>query len=129
MVTQNPNFTANQDDLAYILKQIVVAEREVAGESLQSIIGLNAAILPWGLRHVDGSNNNLLPGGQFVGAADQILPRLLDPNFRNDQDGDQLPRGPPPRPGDPGWGLICSMRRVQATGDVLGSMRRCGDVR
>ncbi|EJL49117.1 hypothetical protein PMI09_05629, partial [Rhizobium sp. CF122] len=101
MATQNPNFTVYQDDLAYILKQIVVAEREVAGESLQSIIGPNAAILPWGLRHVDGSNKNLLPGGQFVGAADQILPRLLDPNFRNDQDGDQLPRGPPPRPGDP----------------------------
>ena len=96
MATQNPNFTVNQDDLAYILKQIVISEREVAGESLQSIIGPNAAILPWGLRHVDGSNNNLLPDGQFVGAADQILPRLLDPNFRNDQDGDQLPLGPPP---------------------------------
>ncbi|TCM71149.1 peroxidase family protein, partial [Rhizobium sp. BK068] len=98
MATQNPNFTVNQDDLAYILKQIIVAEREVAGESLQSIIGPNAAILPWGLRHVDGSNNNLLPGGQFVGAADQILPRLLDPNFLNDQDGDSLPFGPPPAP-------------------------------
>ncbi|MBB3320059.1 Ca2+-binding RTX toxin-like protein [Rhizobium sp. BK181] len=98
MATQNPNFTVNQDDLAYILKQIIIAEREVGGESLQSIIGPNAAILPWGLRHVDGSNNNLLPGGQFVGAADQILPRLLDPNFLNDQDGDSLPLGPPPAP-------------------------------
>uniref|UniRef100_UPI00247ABACF peroxidase family protein n=1 Tax=Methylobacterium segetis TaxID=2488750 RepID=UPI00247ABACF len=94
MATQNPNFTVNQDDLAYILKQIVIAERETAGETLQQIIGPNAAILPWGLRHVDGSNNNLLPGGQFVGAADQILPRLLDPNFLNDQDGDTMPFAP-----------------------------------
>src|SRR6185437_11169642 len=98
MATQNPNFTVNADDLAYILKQIVIAEREVAGESLQSIIGPNAAILPWGLRHVDGTNNNLLPGGSTVGAADQVLPRLVPPAFLNDADGDTLPLGPPGSP-------------------------------
>ena len=94
MATQNPNFTVNQADLEYILKQIVIAEREVAGETLQDIIGPNAAILPWGLRHVDGTNNNLLPGGANFGAADTILPRLVPAQFQNDADGDTMPFGP-----------------------------------
>lgn len=88
-------FTVNQADLEFILKQIVVAERETAGESLQDIIGPNAAILPQGLRHVDGRNNNLLPGGQDFGAADTVMPRLTDPAFLNDADGDEMPLGPP----------------------------------
>ena len=75
------NFTVNKDDLAYILKQIVVAERFVAGETLQSIIGQDFAILPAGLRAVDGSNNNLLPGGSKFGAADTTFPRLLPPAY------------------------------------------------
>lgn len=88
-------FTVNKADLEFILKQIVVAEREAAGESLQDIIGPNAAILPQGLRHVDGRNNNLLPGGEDFGAADTVIPRLTDPAFRDDADGDVMPLGPP----------------------------------
>nr|WP_254454267.1 peroxidase family protein [Siccirubricoccus sp. G192] len=56
--------------------------------ALQQIIGPNAAILPVGLRHVDGSNNNLLPGGSTVGAADQVLPRLVPPSYVTDTNTD-----------------------------------------
>ena len=55
-------FTVNKADLQHILTQIVVAEREAACEALTGIIGPNAAILPIGLRHVDGTYNHLLPG-------------------------------------------------------------------
>src|SRR5215203_5848465 len=78
------SFNVNEADLAFILKQIKVAEAETlavqggatAQAALQAIIGPNAAILPMGLRHVDGTNNNLLPGGEKLGAADTVLPRL-----------------------------------------------------
>ena len=84
------SFIVNEADLAFILKQIKVAEAETlamtttgvtAAAALQAIIGPSAAILPMGLRHVDGSNNNLLPGGELLGAADTVLPRLTDPSY------------------------------------------------
>src|SRR4051812_24369865 len=78
------NFHVNAADLAFILKQIIISEREAAGETLQEIIGPNAAILPVGLRHVDGRNNNLLPGGSESGAADTVLPRLAPPSYVTD---------------------------------------------
>jgi len=89
------SFTVNLADLTKILAQIKIAERHAAGENLVDIIGQDAALLPLGLRTVDGSFNNLLPGQSQLGAADQIFPRLLPADFRNDQDGDQLPLGPP----------------------------------
>src|SRR3954451_10262115 len=78
------NFYVNEADLSFILKQIIIAEREAAGETLQEIIGPNAAILPMGLRHVDGRNNNLLPGGSEFGAADTVFPRLTPPSYVTD---------------------------------------------
>jgi hypothetical protein len=38
--------------------------------------------LPRGLRTVDGSFNNLVPGQQFFGAADRAFPRLTTPVFK-----------------------------------------------
>jgi len=76
-------FTVNQDDLAFILKQIQIAERVSAGESLTSVIGQDAALLPFGLRAVDGSDNNLNPGSTLNGAAGNTFPRLLDPSYIN----------------------------------------------
>ncbi len=55
-------------------------------------------LLPLGLRTVDGSYNQLLPGQELVGAADAIFPRLLTADFRNDADGDTMPFGPPGAP-------------------------------
>jgi Ca2+-binding RTX toxin-like protein len=108
------SFLINTADLAFILKQIKIAENTSIGYTpivppvsmLQAIMdayGLdaaNAAIAPFGLRTVDGSFNNLLPGQSHFGAADTPFPRLTNPVFRNDTDGDAIdfdgPGGQPP---------------------------------
>src|SRR5215471_2354385 len=75
-----------RSDLDFVLEQILIAERNAAGESLLDI--LPNVQVPWGLRTVDGSFNNLV----FVdslgidqthyGAADTVFPRMLTPTFR-----------------------------------------------
>ena len=40
-------------------------------------------LLQWGLRTVDGSHNNIVPGQEQYGAADRIFPRLAPPEFRD----------------------------------------------
>src|SRR6185503_15596 len=92
------SFIVNLGDLNKILEQIKIAERNAAGESLVDIIGQDSALLPLGLRTVDGSFNHLLPGQSQVGAADEIFPRLLTPVYINDQDHDAMPLGPPGGP-------------------------------
>ena len=37
--------------------------------------------VPVGLRTVDGTNNNIVPGRETWGASDQPMPRLLDPSY------------------------------------------------
>src|SRR3954454_293651 len=98
-------FTVTSADLAFILKQIKIAERHsrsVQGtqpgqvpnpnstgdpEYCQSLVGPNADQIPdrlssYGLRTVDGACNNLFTGkGQFA-ASDQVFPRLTKPAFR-----------------------------------------------
>ena len=75
-----------RSDLEFILQQIFIAERHAAGESLTDI--LPNAFVPFGLRTVDGTLNNLVPGQENFGAADQPFPELLDQMFRNEQDED-----------------------------------------
>jgi hypothetical protein len=102
------SFNINVDDLQYILKQIKIAEATSIGYTatplsiLDSIIATyggdatSAALLPAGLRTVDGTFNNLLiaptgipgtpgynPGTSLFGAADTLFPRLTDPIFQN----------------------------------------------
>ena len=107
-------FTLNQTDLAFILRQIKVAEAHAAGTALSQIYvdvagnvvtastpGAVLAIpdphVPVGLRTVDGSYNNIVPGRELWGAADQAMPRLLDGSFRDDADGDAFDtNGPGP---------------------------------
>lgn len=77
-------FTVDTYDLRHILRQIQIAEEFAAPgntRTLQDIIGQSAALLPFGLRAVDGSNINLLPGQSLLGAADQPFPRLLPPQY------------------------------------------------
>jgi len=81
-----------QSDLQFILEQIKISERHASGEALTDI--LDNARAPLGLRTVDGSYNNLVQGQSGFGAADQVFPRLVDPVFRNDQDGDSINLGP-----------------------------------
>ncbi|GAU86882.1 peroxidase family protein [Bosea sp. BIWAKO-01] len=67
-----------RSDLEFILEQIRIAERNAQGENLTDI--LPSAQVPFGLRTVDGSFNNL--AHPEFGAADLAFPRLTDPSFR-----------------------------------------------
>src|SRR5262245_61855831 len=69
-----------RSDLSFILDQIHIAERHAAGEDLANI--LPNVRVPFGLRTVDGSFNNLINGQSKFGAADTVFPRLTDPLFR-----------------------------------------------
>src|SRR5262252_9919204 len=68
-----------RSDLEFILKQIEIAERNAAGESLLDI--LPNVEVPWGLRTVDGTFNNIYLTQNEFGAADNVFPRLADSNF------------------------------------------------
>src|SRR5215469_15820321 len=84
-----------RSDLEFILAQILYAEQGgVHGENLLNV--LPNVQVPWGLRTVDGSFNNLvfvdslgINQSQF-GAADTIFPRLLTPVFRA---AEEIPAG------------------------------------
>src|SRR4051812_1725740 len=92
-------FTVTPSDLAFILKQIKIAEFHVANTtSLTGPCGALVArpgdgipdeqqvpdiITSYGLRTVDGSCNNLVPGRETFAAADQTFPRLASPVFRD----------------------------------------------
>jgi Ca2+-binding RTX toxin-like protein len=75
-----------KSDLQFILEQIQIAEAHASGTPLQDQI--TDVTLPFGLRTVDGSNNNLLPGQSQFGAADTLFPRATTPMFLIDDDGD-----------------------------------------
>jgi Ca2+-binding RTX toxin-like protein len=84
VTTPQYNFTVNLDDLAFILKQIKIAEASTnpvtgAADNLPKLVG--SALLPYGLRTVDGTWNNLMPGMERAGAADNIMPRLVPGAF------------------------------------------------
>src|SRR5687767_1675165 len=70
----------NGADLRFILEQILIAEQHAAGTPLRSL--LPNSQVPFGLRTLDGSFNNLAFGQSQFGAADNLFPRLLDPYFR-----------------------------------------------
>ena len=65
--------TMIRSDLDFILAQIKIAEADARGEPILGTLIPNSE-LPWGLRRVDGSNNNLNPGQGGFGAADQPFP-------------------------------------------------------
>ena len=75
-----------KSDLEFILQQIQIAEAHAAGADLTTL--LPNIQVPFGLRTVDGTFNHLVLGQSEFGAADTVFPRLTDPIFRNDQDGD-----------------------------------------
>ena len=94
-------FTVTPSDLAFILLQIKIAERHSnalltntppnpnpTGDPVycQSMVGTGVdqianPMLSFGLRTVDGSCNNLQPGQETYGAADQTFRRLSTPVF------------------------------------------------
>ncbi|MFW5471489.1 peroxidase family protein [Knoellia sp. CPCC 206435] len=104
-------FNLNASDLRFILKQIKIAEQHAdtysASNPCGSMRGTGADqvpsgevgdTLPWGLRLVDGSCNNIVPGKANVGAADQKFPRLVPKSLKQaefgDPDGPTGPAGP-----------------------------------
>jgi Ca2+-binding RTX toxin-like protein len=76
--------TLIKSDLDFILQQIKMAENHAAGNPLLGTGPLQVSnpLFPYGLRTVDGRDNNLLPGQGNFGAADQRFPRLTSPLFR-----------------------------------------------
>ncbi len=110
----------NTDDLSHILNQIKIAE---AHTQLMGALGPNptdaqiaaalatlvaSPLMPFGLRTVDGSFNNFLPGMERFGSSDQVMDRLLTPNY-----GDA---GVNINPFDPNFGNGTSY--TQTSGDV-----------
>ncbi len=98
------NFWVNRADLDFMLKQIKISEASTLPDGsvdratlLAQIGGVgadvtSAALLPFGLRTVDGTWNNLLPGQERFGAADNIMPRLTALNL---DPADPIPAGFP----------------------------------
>ncbi|HEX2842573.1 peroxidase family protein [Hyphomicrobium sp.] len=105
--------TLNKADLEFVLRQIKIAEGNStahSGATAQALTqiwvdaagnvvppGTQGAALaipdphvPYGLRTVDGTYSNLVPGREHWGAADNSMPRLLDPSYVNDTDGDSI---------------------------------------
>ncbi|WP_137808051.1 peroxidase family protein [Pseudomonas sp. G(2018)] len=85
----------NKSDLEFILKQIFIAEAHAAGTSLSDL--LPNSQVPFGLRTVDGSYNNLVAGQSEFGAADNSFLRLLDPAYRAPYQGTGSVEDPQPR--------------------------------
>ena len=94
-------FNLNRSDLRFILRQISIAEAHTASrtpeEPCSTLLGTGAnqipngnqqgVDLPWGLRTVDGTCNNLIPGQEEFGAADTIFPRSAPARFRSADSG------------------------------------------
>ncbi|CAN5360717.1 hypothetical protein BH20ACT5_BH20ACT5_06500 [soil metagenome] len=104
-------FNLNSSDLRFILKQIKISEQHAATATATNPCGTligpgpnqipsgpNAVDLPWGLRTVDGSCNNLVPANNFFGTADLAFPRLTDPVFRSAEPSAFTPPGAPNPP-------------------------------
>ena len=81
-----------RSDLDFILQQILIAEADPTGANPAAEVP--HFTLPFGLRQVDGANNNLLPGNEDFGAADTLFPRIVPAQYLNDADGDTMNLGP-----------------------------------
>jgi len=96
--------TMIRSDLDFILAQIKIAEAEVRGEQVLGTLIPNPE-LPWGLRHVDGSNNNLYTGQDRFGAADNAFPRATTPSYTSGSGFIPFGAPNPAFPGDPANGV------------------------
>ncbi|HEX8345127.1 MAG TPA: peroxidase family protein [Actinoplanes sp.] len=97
-------FNVNPADLRFILKQIQIAEAHAQTASSANPCGTllgpgpnqipnegqQGAELPWGLRTVDGTCNNLQAGNDKFGTADRAFPRMTTANFKNAESAAQF---------------------------------------
>ena len=91
-------FNLNASDLRFILQQIRISEAHAGGGTLTGTgpLQVESPLLPFGLRTVDGSLNNLQPGQADFGRADRLFPRVLSPPlFRTAEPNPFAPPGPP----------------------------------
>ncbi|WP_345075681.1 peroxidase family protein, partial [Paeniglutamicibacter cryotolerans] len=91
--------TLNAGDMRFILKQIKIAENHAMKEDSQGnpvagqpLLGsgpnqIASPLLPYGLRTVDGTDNNLIVGQGHFGAGSLPFPRSAPAEWRTDQDG------------------------------------------
>ncbi|OYY00205.1 MAG: hypothetical protein B7Y80_08700 [Hyphomicrobium sp. 32-62-53] len=92
--------TMIRSDLDFILAQIKIAEADARHDAdpvnNPDVFGtlLPNSEVPWGLRRVDGSNNNLTPGQESYGAAGEPFPRGTAATYINETD-DGMAFGPP----------------------------------
>ncbi len=85
-------FTVTPSDLKFILRQTKIAEAHVANTTsvtgpCGALLGtgpnqIPSPLLSFGLRTVDGSCNNLVPGRELFGASSRLFPRLTTPEYR-----------------------------------------------
>ncbi len=107
--------TLIKHDLEFILKQIKIAEAHAKGTALTQIrvdaqgnvvkvgdpgyatatLAISDPHAPYGLRTVDGSYNNLVPGRELWGASGQPFPGVLNTNFLADTDNEVFSPGGP----------------------------------
>lgn len=93
-------FTVTPADLAFILKQIKISEAHVRNTNSSTgpcgaLLGSASNQVPgplvsYGLRTVDGSCNNLQPGRDSYGEANQKFSRLATPEYSAAEDGAPL---------------------------------------
>jgi Ca2+-binding RTX toxin-like protein len=125
--TVGQGFTVTPADLAFILQQIKIAEHHaahIADDPLHPCAALVGpgpdqvpdVLTPYGLRTVDGSCNNLIPGRETFGATDQTFPRLTTPTFLPAEDSDIPGIGPVGPPGQTSY--------AQTSGSVVDSQPR-----
>ncbi len=88
-------FNLNASDLQFVLKQIKIAEQHAATATPANPCGTllgsgpnqipnstgQGVEIPWGLRTVDGTCNNLVAGQTGFASADKTFPRLVAPIF------------------------------------------------
>jgi Animal haem peroxidase/Fibronectin type III domain/RTX calcium-binding nonapeptide repeat (4 copies) len=105
---EGQGFTLNRSDLRFILNQIRIAEAHALSRTDENpcatLLGSGpnqipngnqqGVELPLGLRTVDGTCNNLIPGKEEFGAADTLFPRLVPGRFEDADFAD--PDGPGP---------------------------------
>ncbi len=115
-------FTVTPSDLKFILRQTKIAEAHVANTTsvtgpCGALLGtgpnqIPSPLLSFGLRTVDGSCNNLVPGRELFGASSRSFPRLTTPVFRPAEDS------------LPAFGPVAPTSYTQTKGNVFDSQPR-----
>ena len=114
--------TYSKSDLDFILEQILIAEAQAAGADPASVVAHYS--LPFGLRTVDGTYNNLLPGNEEFGAADTLFPRIVPSNPINLEPGGAVTNGETFDANGPAPGGVVSNNNYGIGGSVVDSAPR-----